>query len=539
MIRHRRPFDPLALAAVISVSAVAVLISLVAVILVQRAPASEPAAAPGPSGMCGTVPTHEVRDLRGMTITTVRNTDWPSKPGLTEDQAKAEFIGWLDLAVAQHHNAIFVQVKPSGDAFFPTDYAPWSEWLTGNRDNVDPGWDPLAFMVSEAHKRNIQFHAWFMPYFGSSTEGAGGDISKLAPNHPLRQHPDWAVVYPANHSGSRLWYNPGIPEARTFIEDSILDVVSRYDIDGVFFDDYFYPYPTGGEKFNDAATYAKYGDGQSLADWRRSNVDALVRELGERVKQVKPWVTFGISPFGIWRNLSNDLENGSDTHGLSSYDEIYVDSRKWVREQWVDFIMPQLYWQIGNPPADYAKLVAWWSKQVEGTDVKLYIAHADDRIGESGAWSNPAEIDKQLTLDEKYPVSGSVHFTASDVRADRLGAVTRYRKDHYASLALPPVMAPLDSPPPAAPADLWSTVDSSGAVTLHWRPADGAMAYAVFRYGPSEKTAQLVGEVRATDPGELQWTDTPASPGPYGYCVSGLDRSWTEGATSSPTTVTA
>lgn len=513
-------------------TAVAILLSVVAVVLVRRS--AEPLPAAGPRGMCGTLPTNATRELRGMTLTTVRNTDWPSRPGLPPEEAKAEFVRWLDLAVAQRHNAIFVQVKPSGDAFWDSDYAPWSEWLTGNRDDVGPGWDPMEFMISEAHQRNIEFYAWVMPYFGGSTEGAGGDINKLAPGHALREHPEWAVVYPDNTS-LRVWYNPGVPEARRHVEDSILEAVTKYDVDGIFFDDYFYPYPRPGLAFDDAAAYAQYGNGLSLADWRRSNVDTLVQEISQRVKELKPWVKFGISPFGIWRNLDNDPQHGSATRGLSAYDAIYADSRKWVREQWVDFIMPQLYWYIGNPPADYEVLVPWWSEQIEGTRVHLYTAHGDHNIGRAGPWSDPAEISDQLTLNEDYPISGSVHFTARYVRDDPLGAVTLYRDAHYSAPALPPTMAHLPSAPPLPP-QVSSTVDADGTVTLRWRPAPGAptVSYAVYRYGPQSSTAELAAVIRAPGTGEVSWSDNPGTEGPYGYCVSGLDRSWNEGSPSSP-----
>jgi len=528
---RRRQLDPLVLAAAISVTAVAILLSTVAVILVNRAP--ELVSGPSqPTGLCGELPTRATRELRGMTLTTVRNSDFPSRPGLSQEEFRAEFVSWLDLAVAQRHNAIFVQVKPSGDAFWNSDYAPWSEWLVGNRSDIGPDWDPMQLMINEAHQRNIEFHAWVMPYFGGSTEGAGGDINQLAPGHALREHPDWAIVFP-DGSSQRVWYNPGVPDARRYIEDSILEAVRKYDVDGIFFDDYFYPYPKAGLEFPDAATYAQYGGGLSLADWRRSNVDALVQEMSARVKELKPWVKFGISPFGIWRNQSNDPENGSATDGLSAYDQIYADSRRWVREQWVDFIMPQLYWYIGNPPADYAQLVPWWSKQIEGTRVQLYVAHGDYNVGRSGAWSDPAEISDQLTLNEGYPVTGSVHFTATNVRADPLGAVTLYRDAHYAAPALPPTMAQLPLESPAAPIVSSSTVDGD-RVTLRWRPAQGlaTAAYAVYRYGPADTEAPLVAVVHANGADEVTWSDTPGGDGPYGYCVSGLDRSWNEGPTT-------
>jgi uncharacterized lipoprotein YddW (UPF0748 family) len=540
------------MAAVIAVSAVTLLVGLVAVILVGRGrPAAGP---PPPSGVCGSLPTHAARDLRGMTLTTVFNRDWPSQGGLGADRLRAEYLDWLDLAVAQRHNAIFVQVRPNGDAFWPSEYAPWSEWLTGNRSGADPGWDPLEFMIEEAHARNIEFHGWFNPYFGSARKprGGGADMDELAPGHVLLAHPEWAVRYGVGTSEERLYVDPGIPEARRYIEDSILEAVAKYDLDGVFFDDFFYPYPGGGP-FDDAATFARYGGGMSRADWRRSNVDTLVREMNERVKQLKPWVKFGISPFGIWRNARNgpvDGVRGSDTTGLSAYDEIYADSRTWVREEWVDYIMPQLYWHIGRPGSDYAKLVPWWSEQIEGTRVHLYTAHADYLIGEPStwsrqrgddkAWSIPGQIDKQLSFNEDYPVSGSVHFTASSVRNDRLEAVTQYRDAHYARPALPPTMPHLPVAAPGPPALLESNLEADGAVTLRWRPADGAptVTYAVYRYGEDSTAAELVAKVRAAGPDEVKWTDKPGAAGPYGYCVSGLDRSWNEGPASAPITVT-
>jgi uncharacterized lipoprotein YddW (UPF0748 family) len=289
--------------------------------------------------------------------------------------------------------------------------------------------------------------------------------------------------------------------------------------------------------FDDAAAYAQYGGDLSLADWRRSNVDTLVQELSARIKEVKPWVKFGISPFGIWRNLGDDPA-GSDTRGFDPYANLYADSRKWVHEQWVDFIMPQLYWYIGNDPADYQVLVPWWSEQIEGTRVHLYTAHGNHNIGRSGAWSDPAEISDQLTLNRDYPVSGSVHFTAKDVRADRLGAVTLYRDTHYAAPAFPPPMPHLPVARPSQPALFESTMDTTGAVTLRWRSTGtAAWAWAVYRYRPGDTTAELVARVHATGAAEQTYVDMTDGVGPYGYCVSGLDRSWNEGPVSLPATV--
>jgi uncharacterized lipoprotein YddW (UPF0748 family) len=476
-----------------------------------------------------------------MTITTVYNMDWPSRPGLDAETVKAEYRGWLDVAQRLNHNAVFVHIRPSGDALWPSTYAPWSEWLTGHRDGQSPGWDPLQFMVAETHARNLEFHAWFNPYRASqpAPQGAGPDLSQLAPNHPLRQHPDWAVTYPVNATGSRLYFNPGVPEARTFVEDSMLDAVARYDLDGVFFDDFFYPYPVPGQDFGDAATFARYGGGfASKADWRRDNVNRLVEEMDQRIKAIKPWVTFGISPFGIWRNNSSD-PLGSPTRGLQSYDEVYADTRLWVKRQWVDFIMPQLYWQIGNDVADYAKLVPWWSDVVAGTRVQLYIAHGDYRVGEPGAWSDPAELDRQLALDSRYPVSGSVHFSAKDVRADRLGAVTRYSAAHFSGPALVPAMAHLPGDRLSAPTITAARREATGSVSLTWRAGTGppATGFAIYRVDSAAASgglpARLVATGRSTGAGDHTWVDPTATGGrSYTYCVTAVDRVWNESGIS-------
>lgn len=499
-------------------------------------PPAAPVAGPGPAGQvagtpgrCGTVPAKAPRELRGMWLTTVNNIDWPSRPGLPEAQVKAEYLQWLDLAREQNHNAIFVHVRPSGDAFWPSKYAPWSEWLTGRRDGRDPGWDPMAFMVAEAHARNLEFHAWFNPYRGSQPgpAGAGADFAKLAPNHPLRAHPEWAISYPKGKT-ARLYFDPGIPEARKFVEDSMLEAVEKYDVDGVHFDDFFYPYPETGQDFPDDKSYALRGrKAQSRASWRRENVNTLVREMDQRIKQVKPWVKFGISPFGIWRNAANDPA-GSATSGLESNDAIYADTRTWVRQGWLDYVVPQLYWAIGFDKADYAKVLPWWSELVKGTDVQLYIGQGDYRVGEKGPWRDPGQIDKQLALNDRYAVSGSVHFSAKQIKADRLGAVTRYRKAHYATPALVPVMAQLPAAPPSAPLLTAARAAEVGPVTLDWQPGPvKPTSWALYRVdGPA---ATLV----ATGRSETAVT----APGPGTYCLSGLDRSGNEGPLSPPLTV--
>lgn len=500
---------------------------------------------------CTPEPAIPKRQLRALWIASVVNIDWPSRPGLSAETVADEYRAWLDLAQRNHHNAVVVQVRPTADAFWPSPYEPWSEWLTGRRDGASPGWDPLAFLVAETHRRNLEFHAWFNPYRVSMPSGAGPDIGKLAPHHPARQHPDWAVAYPANATDSRLYYNPGIPEVRQFVEDAILDAVARYDIDGVHFDDYFYPYPAAGQDFADDATYARYGAGfATKADWRRDNVNRLIQEVGQRIKDLKPWVKFGVSPFAIWRNKAID-PLGSHTNGTQSYDAIYADTRLWVKQQWIDYIVPQVYWNIGFGPADYALLVLWWSDVVSGTRVQLYIGQADYKIGTTGAWLDPAEMTRHLTFNRDHPqVLGDVHFSAKGVRADLIGGVSRYVADHYTRPALVPLMAHLPSRPLLSPLITGATRDAgTGAVTLTWQPSiqrppsDTATSYAIYRFdGPAlpdlcrfTDATHLLTTQRGTTGVPQTYTDSTAQPGhPYIYYLTALDRAWNESHPSPP-----
>ncbi len=509
---------------------------------------------------CVTDPATPKRQFRAMWIASVTNIDWPTKDSWTAPDRvaaqKAEYLGWLDLAERLNHNAVVVQIRPTADAFWPSPHEPWSEYLTGERGK-DPGWDPLAFVVEEAHKRNLEFHAWFNPYRVSmpAPSGAGADISKLAPDHPAREHPDWVFAYPpAGVAGSRLYYNPGIPAVREFVQTAMLDAVKRYDVDGVHFDDYFYPYPSGTHQVPDDATFAEYNRGfTDKADWRRDNINLLVQEMNAKVKAVKPWVKFGVSPFGIWRNKSVD-PLGSDTTGSQSYDIISADTRKWIKEEWIDYVVPQLYWYIGQyPAADYARLVPWWAEQVRGTRVQLYIGQADYKSGDpvyGSFWMNPRELSDHLTLNRQYPeVLGNVHFSAVQVRANRLGATDIYAGEHYSRPALVPTMSHLPAKPLLMPVVTGASRQDDG-VHLRWlQPADGvgplgtATSYAIYRFDGLKlagrcdvaDAAHLVDTVRATPGAAQSWVDTTAVAGKrYTYYVTALDRLANESPLSPP-----
>ncbi|MFI9082055.1 glycoside hydrolase family 10 protein [Streptomyces sioyaensis] len=368
--------------------------------------------------------------IRGMWIATAANVDWPSAPGHPADQQRAELIQLFDVAVARRLNAVYFQVRPSADAFWPSPYEPWSQYLTG-KQGTSPGWDPLDFAVREAHRRRLQLHAWCNPYRISLT----GALDELAPWHPARRHPEWVVAY-----GKQLFYNPGIPEVRRFVQDAMLDAVERYPVDGLHWDDYFYPYPVAGQTFDDDEAFARYGGHfPDRNAWRRNNVDLLVRETADRLRARWPQARFGISPFGVWRNAATDHRGSDTTAGVQTYDDLHADTLRWVREDWIDYICPQVYWNIGFAAADYAKLVPWWSKAVEGTRVRLYIGEALYKQGAAGQpapWQDPAELSRHLTFDQAWPqVQGNIYFSAKVVAADPTGAMARVVADHYSTRA--------------------------------------------------------------------------------------------------------
>ncbi|MFF9071664.1 glycoside hydrolase family 10 protein [Streptomyces sp. NPDC014872] len=373
------------------------------------------------------------RELRGVWVATVANLDWPSKPGLTAAAQRAELIDHLDEAVDRRLNAVMLQVRPTADALWPSPYEPWAQYFTGVQGK-DPGWDPLGTAVREAHDRGLELHAWFNPYRVANHT----DPSRLAAAHPARLHPDWVLPY-----GGKLYYNPGLPEVRRFVQDAMLDAVRRYDVDAVHWDDYFYPYPVAGQEFADDAAYAKYGAGfPDRAAWRRDNTDRLVRETGERIKKIKKNVRFGISPFAVWRNAATDPRGSATRAGVQTYDDLYADTRGWIKKGWIDYICPQVYWNLGFAAADYAELVPWWNEAVRGTGVDLYIGEALYKAGDPAqpaAWQDPAELSRHLDFAAACDqVRGHVYFSGKDVVEDRIGAMARVVGDHYPGRVRPP-----------------------------------------------------------------------------------------------------
>lgn len=349
-------------------------------------------------------------DFRGLWVSTVVNIDYPTKPTTDPETLKSEAIKILDLAKDTGFNAVFLQVRPTADAFYKSGIFPWSRYLTGKQGVApDGGFDPLAFWIEEAHKRGLELHAWLNPYRVTKKEAGqpSHDFGSLAPSNPAVLNPQWVV----KHSDGNLYFDPGIPEVRRLIIDGVIEIVKNYDVDGIHFDDYFYP----DASFNDKATYEKYkSPGQSLDDWRRENVNTLIRDCYYAIKVIRSSVRFGISPFGIWANRSSN-PLGSDTNGLQSYSSHYADSLKWVKDGIIDYIAPQLYWHIGYSVADYSKLLTWWKNAVSGTGVDLYIGMAAYKAGDANPnspWHGTQEIVRQLELNDTVEeVKGSIMFT--------------------------------------------------------------------------------------------------------------------------------
>ncbi|MFC5238509.1 glycoside hydrolase family 10 protein [Streptomyces atrovirens] len=372
-------------------------------------------------------------EMRGVWVATVTNRDWPSRPGLSAARQRAELLGHLDTAVRNRLNTVIFQVRPTADALWPSPHEPWSRYLTGTQ-GAHPGWDPLGTAVTEAHARGLELHAWFNPYRVALHD----DPARLTASHPARRNPGWTVPY-----GGKLYYDPGLPEVRAFVREAMLDAVRRYPVDAVHFDDYFYPYPVAGQTFDDDLAYDTHGgDFPDRAAWRRDNVDRLVREMAAGIKEIRPGTRFGISPFGVWRNADVD-ERGSATHaGVQTYDDLHADTRRWARENWIDYICPQLYWNIGFAAADYAELLPWWAEVVRGSGTRLYAGEALYKAGDPAqpaAWRDPAELSRHLTLAAEHPeVRGHVFFAAREVAADPAGAMARVVADHYRQPAAPP-----------------------------------------------------------------------------------------------------
>jgi len=474
------------------------------------------------------------REFRAAWIATVANIDWPSKPGLPAVQQQQEFINRLDQLKAMGCNAVIVQVRPAADAMYESAIEPWSRYLTGKQGQPPfPYYDPLDFMIRQTHLRNMEFHAWFNP-FRALTD------SRKNPNpstHVTKTHPDWLVSY----DGKTL-LNPGLPEAREYVLNVILDVVRRYDIDAVHLDDYFYPYRVAGVEFNDAKAYSKYGQGfTNKADWRRNNVNLFVSALNANIKSLKSHVKLGISPFGVWRNASKDPAGSPTRGGQTNYDDLYADVLLWQRKGWIDYCLPQLYWEHNHKLVAFDVLMPWW--EAHSYDRHMYYGLGAYRMtGNPGpVWSGTRELMWQLR-DIRAAAKNPGYSFYSTSSFDKIAApiadsIARFNR----RIAFPPQMKWIDSIAPEPPV-LRATPSSQGTL-LRWDPANSKkekMRFAVYRFVNDEPVNLNLSDKILTLTSGTEFLDIDANKFRKStYVVTALDRLWNESVPSNSVTTSA
>jgi uncharacterized lipoprotein YddW (UPF0748 family) len=477
-------------------------------------------------GSTGAIAQQPKREFRAAWIATVGNIDWPLKQGLPVAEQQASFIRRLDQMKRIGCNAAIVQIRPAADAFYPSPYEPWSRYLTGKQGMPPvPYYDALEFMISETHKRNMEFHAWFNPFRAL----VDSKKNPNPPGHVTKTHPEWIISY-----GGKSYINPGIPEAREYVASVISDVVKRYDIDAVHLDDYFYPYPIAGVAFGDAAAFARYNPAgiEDRNNWRRNNVSIFIQNLNERIKALKPYVKLGISPFGVWRNQSKDPLGSPTRGGLTNYDDLYADVRLWMEKGWIDYLLPQLYWEHGHRLVAFETLLPWWRDHSYGRSVYFGLGMFRMLGAPKGIWAGTNELLSQIRdIRQHAPGTGYVLYSLSNL--DKITAPIEDSLAAYGrTIALVPQMKWLDSIPPVPPFVKGS--NAASGYQLQWTQQNlqnESLRYAVYRFPKGERINLNNPErIIALTP-NVHYLDTEAPPSST-YVVTTLDRLWNESTAS-------
>lgn len=477
------------------------------------------------------------RELRGAWVATYFGIDWPNRNHTPQQQRDAF------LTIVNHHQqtgirAMYVQVRSQADAMYPSTIEPWAFYLTplkvdGNAPN--PVWDPMQFMINECHARGIEFHAWINPY---RAIGNIANIGYFSPNHVARQHPEWLLT-----NGTERILDPGLPEVRNYINSVVEDIVTRYDVDGIHFDDYFYP----NAAFNDDLTFANHNRGfTNRADWRRDNVNLLIQGVSANIKTIKPWVEFGVSPSGIWKNGGPE---GSATTGLQHYVTHYADSRKWLQQGWIDYLCPQVYWYINQPGSDYKVLIPWWNNNSFGRHI--YIGMAGYKVNDPNqhaSWSNRSQIPNQVRMnrDPAYPnIFGQSIYNTNSLRNNPLNFRDSLRLRFYNKPALQPSMPWIDAIAPQ-PAGALTAVYATGTVALTWtnppvapNEMDKVKQLVIYRSeSPIIDVTNANNIVAITPTAVSNFTDnTVEANKTYYYLITTLDRLHNESTASNQATV--
>jgi len=453
------------------------------------------------------------------------------------DAMRDYLVDQLDKLQQAGCNAIVWQIRPQADAGYPSELEPWTRWLTGTAGVApSPAWDPLAFMIEQSHKRGMELHAWINPYRVTSSKS-----DTPAQGHIYYEHPEWFLQY----ADGKIYFDPALPESRNFIDRVVRDIVTRYDVDAIHMDDYFYPYPVKGEEFPDTVSFARYGKGWGdKGSWRRHNVDLLIEQLHNTLVELKPWVRLGISPFGIWRNSKSDA-NGSATNGLQCYDALYADALRWTSMGWVDYMVPQLYWELEHKAASDLTLSYWWNDHANGRH--MYYGQAvhnvmthRDIADDGGDTLNPTQLDHKIRIMRKLPnVHGVCWWPAYNVTRNDNGILDSLSSNQQRTPALIPAYDWIDTIAPQAVSAL--RLDREGkTATLRWSapvttdPMQQAARYVVYRFAPGEAVNLDRSDAIVAITGETQLALPAREKGHPTYAVTAVDRCNNE---SQPTTI--
>ena len=454
---------------------------------------------------------------------------------MSPEQCQAYLTKLVDMLHDTGFNAVIFQVRPEGDAFYESQYEPWSRFLTGKQGRSPmPVWDPMAFMIELCHERQMEFHAWINPYRMSASKTLVMDSQ-----HLFRQHPEWFVRF-----DDKLYLNPGLPESRAFIRAVVSDIVSRYDVDALHMDDYFYPYPVPGKEFDDRETFAAYAPAMgidttqpdAIGNFRRRNVDILIKTVGEDIKKLKPWVRFGISPFGIYRN-QRTWEGGSATGGTQCYDDLYADVLLWARSGWIDYVIPQVYWEIGHKLADYSTLVKWWSDNVPES-CHLYIGQSIERSLDGLATDSKTPSLPQShrhfaqKLGQAYGagnVKGNCYWYAYQIEDNKFGVRDYLRNSVFQYKSLLPAFDNLDKKAPEKVKSIDATL-ANHQLTLTWKVketddyAQRPKYFNVYRFAKGEKAKVSDCSHLIAQTNEPTFVDKNVElPNTYTYIITAVD----------------
>lgn len=481
------------------------------------------------------------QEFRGVWIATVMNIDFPDSKNFSPDFQKKKFEEILDFYAQLNFNAVIVQIRPAADAFYPSRYAPWSRYLTEKEGQAPtPYYDPLKFMIQAAQERGMEFHAWLNPYRAT----VNADTLSLASNHPLKLHPEWFMQY-----ARKYYFNPALSEVQEYLTNVVMEVVQKYDVDAIHFDDYFYPYKVQGEAIPDSACFGEIEKQsfKTIHDWRRHNINTLIQRVSDSIKITKPYVKFGVSPFGVWRNRSQD-DRGSDTKaGQTSYDNLYADPLLWLEKGWIDYLMPQLYWSIGFEPASYSKLLEWWAGNCKNKP--LMIGHAAYKINNNAdkRWLDREEIAYQVVMNRIFqPVKGSTYFSARSLMNNPLDVIKTFRNTLY---PYPAIIPPYDSSAikNTLPPEIITAKNQKGELHIQWQKKENQLLEAAVRYfliyrmKEGEKiTTDNPAVIRAKIPvregkTNYSWSDTQMEQNTkYIYIVTSVNRQHCESLAENP-----